>query len=110
MVFSRFQNRRRQNLLNEPFPMAWKDYLRTNVRYYSLLDGPKRPIVQSFVRVFTAEKNWYGGEGLAVADEMKVTVAGQAALLILGLDEPYYFDRMQSTLRISTPAVRERRL
>ena len=54
--------------------------------------------MQSFVRIFTAEKSWYGGEGLVVTEEMKVTVAGQAAALVLGLNEPYYFDRMQSII------------
>lgn len=98
MIFSWFKNQRRQNLLSEPFPQTWVEYLRSNVRYYLRLDWSKQAIVQSFVRIFTAEKSWYGGEGLVVTDEMKVTVAGQAAVLILGLAEPYYFDRMQSII------------
>ena len=36
--------------------------------------------------------------GFTITDEMKVTVAGQAALLVLGLDEPYYFDRVKSII------------
>jgi Mlc titration factor MtfA (ptsG expression regulator)/Flp pilus assembly protein TadD len=96
MIFSWFTNRRRQSLASEPFPAEWAEWLRANVRYYLRLDASKQALVQSFVRIFSAEKKWYGGEGLEVTDEMKVTVAGQAALLTLGLDEPYYFDRMQS--------------
>jgi MtfA peptidase len=98
MAFPWFKQKRRQKLLAEPFPETWREYLRVNVRYYSLLDESKRSVVESFVRAFVAEKNWYGGEGLAVTDEMKVTVAGQAALLILGLKEVYFFDRMQSII------------
>ena len=45
-----------------------------------------------------AEKQWVGGAGIDVTDEMKVTVAGQAAVLVLGLEEPYYFDDVQSII------------
>jgi MtfA peptidase len=96
MMFSWFTNRRRQKLVEEPFPADWAEWLRANVRHYPLLDASRKELIQLFVRIFAAEKRWYGCEGLEVTDEMKVTVAGQAALLTLGLDEPYYFDRMQS--------------
>ena len=40
------------------------------------------------VKVFVAEKSLVGGAGIDVTEEMKVTVAGQAAVLVLGLEEP----------------------
>lgn len=98
MFFFESKNRRRQNLLQEPFPAEWKKFLFDNVRYYSLLDSSNQLKVQGFVRIFIAEKHWYGGEGQTITDEMKVTVAGQTALLILGLEEPYYFDRLHSII------------
>ena len=55
------------------------------------------------VQVLVAEKAWIGGSGFAVTDEMKVTVAGQAALLVLGMDEPYYFDGVQSIIFYEGP-------
>jgi MtfA peptidase len=98
-MFSWLKNQRRQQLLSEPFPAIWLNYLSDNVRHYPLLTPSKRAVVQAVVRVFAAEKYWDGGDtGLAVTDEMKVTVAGQAAVLVLGLDEPYYFDRVQSII------------
>ena len=53
--------------------------------------------------MLVAEKNWTGGSGFVVTDEMKVTVAGQAALLVLGMDEPYYFDGVQSIILYEGP-------
>ncbi len=97
MVFSWFKDRR-QELLAEPFPPVWDEWLVANVRHYSYLDPARQETVQAVVRVLVAEKHWSGGRDFAVGDEMKVTVAGQAAVMVLGLDEPYYFDRVQSII------------
>jgi hypothetical protein len=98
MFFSWLRDRRRQRLLEEPFPKPWRDWLAANVRYYPHLDQPGRDIVEETVQVLVAEKHWTGGGGFVVSDEMKVTIAGQAALLVLGLDEPYYFDALPSII------------
>jgi len=93
------KKQRRQKILSEPFPAAWLGYLNENVRHYPLLERSKQLMVQAVALVFAAEKNWESGQrDFEITDEMKVTVAGQAALLVLGLDEPYYFDRVQSII------------
>ena len=53
--------------------------------------------LQRLVKIFVAEKHWEGLEGLRVTDEMKVTVAGQASLMLLGIDN-FYFDNVRSLL------------
>jgi MtfA peptidase len=98
MAFSRSKTRRRNQLLAEPFPAAWNDYLVNNVRHYAHLDPLMQSRVKAVVSVMVAEKHWSGGGGFTVTDEMKVTVAAQASLLALGLDEPYFFDRVQSII------------
>jgi Mlc titration factor MtfA (ptsG expression regulator) len=45
-----------------------------------------------------AEKDWVGGSGFELTDEMKVTIAGYAGVMTLGLDEPYYFDRLKTII------------
>jgi tetratricopeptide (TPR) repeat protein len=91
MIFSWLKNQRRKRLLAEPIPWAWLEYLTRNVRHYERLDGQRRAIPCQVVQVLVAEKHWVGGAGFDVTEEMKVTVAGQAAVLVLGLEEPYYF-------------------
>jgi hypothetical protein len=103
MFFSWLKNQRRKALLAEPFPRDWQVWLRGNVRHYQHLDRQKQARVQETVRVFVAEKTWVGGSGFAVTDEMKVTVAGQAAVLALGMEEPYYFDSVQSIILYEGP-------
>ncbi len=50
------------------------------------------------MQVLAAEKDWAGGSGFVVTDEMKVTIAGYAAVMTLGLPEPYYFDRLKTII------------
>jgi Mlc titration factor MtfA (ptsG expression regulator)/regulator of sirC expression with transglutaminase-like and TPR domain len=110
MVFSWFKDRRRKQLLAEPFPAAWQQYLVNNVRHYAYLDPAWQATVRTVARVVVAEKHWSGGAGFTVTDEMKVTVAAQASLLVLGLDEPYFFDRAASIILYSGAYVRPPRL
>jgi hypothetical protein len=90
MIFSWLRNRRRRKLLAEPFPVRWEAVLRRNVWHYSRLSEAERAKLRDIMRVLVAEKGWEGGSGLFVTEEMKVTIAGVAALLLLGRDHDYY--------------------
>jgi MtfA peptidase len=98
MVFSWLKNRRRKQLLAEPLPPEWLSNLTANVRHYRHLAPQQRTRLEQIVRVCVAEKNWEGGSGFKVTDEMKVTVAGQAAVMALGQEEPFYFDGVLSII------------
>jgi MtfA peptidase len=76
--------RRRRHILDNPFPSAWQAHLEANIAAYHLLDDDERLRLRQLVQVFVAEKHWEGCGGLALTDEHKVTIAGQACLLILG--------------------------
>lgn len=90
MLFSWLRNRRRRKLLAEPFPIRWEEFLRRNVGHYSRLSVAEQARLRDIARILIAEKAWQGGRGLFVTEEMKVTIAGQAALLLLGADHDYY--------------------
>ncbi len=98
MAFSWFKTRRRRALLEEPFPAAWREYLAANMRHYAYLQPHEQALVETVVRVVVAEIHWFGGPRFDVTEEMKVTVAAQASLLVLGFEEPYFFDRLQSII------------
>ncbi len=86
MIFRWLTERRRARLLETEFPAAWRDILATNVRAYRLLDEDEQQHLRNLVQVFVAEKTWEGCNGLEVDDEMRVTIAGCACLLMLGRD------------------------
>ena len=89
-MFSWFRDRRRRKLLAEPFPIRWDAILRHNVWHYPRLSAAEQAKLRDITRILVAEKEWEGCKGLWVNEEMKVTIAAQAALLILNLDHDYY--------------------
>jgi Mlc titration factor MtfA (ptsG expression regulator)/lipoprotein NlpI len=92
-----FDHRRRHDLLAKPFPEAWLSYLDENVLLYRLLSDSDQAKLRDALRIFVAEKFWEGCAGLRVTDEMRVTVAGHACLLVLGFED-YYFDELKTVL------------
>ena len=90
MLFSWLRNRRRRKLLAEPFPLRWEPFLRTNVGHYALLSEAEQSRLRDIARILIAEKQWEGCNGLYVTEEMKVTIAAEAALLLLGIEHDYY--------------------
>ena len=97
-MFSWFKKRRRRQLLSQPFPPEWVEHLRQNVKHFGCLPPAQQAKLQERIQVFVAEKEWVGCGGLEITDEMKVTIAGTACLLLLGFDEPYCFDGVRSIL------------
>ncbi len=110
MTFSWLRTRRRKKLLAEPFPAPWLGYLAGNVRHYRYLEPSRQAVVRNVVRVFVAEKHWAGGGGLSVSEEMKVTVAAQASLLVLGFPQLYYYDHVPSIILYPRAYVLPRRV
>jgi Mlc titration factor MtfA (ptsG expression regulator) len=90
MFLSWLRTRRRRKLLAEPFPEWWMAFLDRNVGHYHHLSPDEQARLRDITRVLIAEKNWLGRGGLFVSEEMKVTIAAQAALLLLGADHKYF--------------------
>lgn len=97
MLLSWLRQRRREKILAEPFPADWLPYLSRNIVHYRYLSEAEQARLRDDLRIFIAEKHWEGCGGLAITDEIKVTIAAQAMLLVLGL-EHNYFDRVLSIL------------
>src|ERR1700686_2019120 len=91
----------RRQLLLEPFPEEWEVWLSKHMAHYRMLSSAERARLQDDARVMIAEKNWEGCDGLKVTDMMKLTVAAQAALLLLGLDHDH-FSRVSSIVLFPT--------
>ena len=65
---------------------------------WNSLSGHQRDRLQQWVVTFTSRKNWEGCGGLRLSDDMKLAVAGQVGLMVLGWDQPFYFDHVPSIL------------
>jgi Mlc titration factor MtfA (ptsG expression regulator) len=73
-----------------PIPSAWGDILDRNVPLARSLTPDERERLLRLMQVFVHDKPFEGCAGLEVTEEMKVTIAGHACLLLLNLDGPCY--------------------
>jgi Mlc titration factor MtfA (ptsG expression regulator) len=74
---------RRAALRALPFPPQWRRILARRVPYYRRLPMDLRRQLEAQVRVFLGEKSFVGCAGQAIDDEVRVTIAAQACLLVL---------------------------
>jgi Mlc titration factor MtfA (ptsG expression regulator) len=101
--------RRQRRLRSLPFPRAWARILRQRVPAVQRLPWPLRRRLQGLMQVFIADKPFIGCAGLQVDDEMRVTVAAQACLLLLGQPGEACFPRLRQVLMYPEAFIAPRR-
>lgn len=89
-MLSWLTKRRRERLASQPWPPAWDAHLEDELGAWACLDDDQRQRLRGLVQVLLAEKSWRGCGGLELTDRMRVVIAAQAALLLLGIDHDYY--------------------
>ena len=82
--------RRRQTIRTQPFPDAWRAVLQQRVPYVRVLPADLQHQLEQHIQVFVAEKAFIGCDQLEVTDEMRVTIAAHACLLIISRPAGYY--------------------
>jgi Mlc titration factor MtfA (ptsG expression regulator) len=97
MILKRRRRRRRGELRSQPFPPAWERVLRERFPLYTRLPADDREELKGHIHVFLDEKQFQGCDGFVVTDEVRVTIAAYACLLLLHRDTDY-FPAMQSIL------------
>ena len=85
-----FRYYRRKQLKSSPFPPKWEGILNRNVALYRRLPDPLKKELQGHIQVFLDEKIFEGCGGLKITDEIRVTIAGQACILLLNRKPTYY--------------------
>ncbi|SET11332.1 hypothetical protein SAMN04487962_104204 [Marinobacter segnicrescens] len=92
-----YRNWRRNRELKRPFPRAWRKLLKSQVPLYRRLPAQLKRELEQRVQLFLSEKDFYGCDGFAVDDRVRLTVAGHACLLILARSYSDY-DEVRSIL------------
>lgn len=90
MVFGIIRYFRRRALRRRPFPDPWRAIIRRNFPLYARLPPADREELERLVQIFVAEKSYEGCGGQVIDDEVKVTIAAQACLLLLHRDTDVY--------------------
>src|SRR5213594_2100765 len=73
-----------------PIPDTWHGIVEHNVPLARGLSADDRERLLRLVQVFLADKHFEGCGGLTVTEEMEVTIAAEACLLLLHLEGPCY--------------------
>ena len=90
--------RRRARLRARPFPAAWRRILRRRVPLAAQLPADLQLRLKRHIQVFLAEKPFIGCQGQAITDDVRVTIAAQACLLLLGHPRPDCYPRLRQIL------------
>ena len=76
--------------MSSPFPSKWEGILNRNVALYHYLPDSLKKELQGHIQIFLGEKTFEGCRGLNITDEIRVTIAGQACILLLNRKPTYY--------------------
>lgn len=76
----------------KPFPEEWKPYIEKNVPMVAALPPEDRAELEKLCMAFLDDKHFEGAGGFEVTDEVKITVAAQACMLLLHRDTDVYPD------------------
>ena len=96
-MFGLLKNRRRARLQATPLSDAWREILQRRAPLCRRLNAVQLRELEGHVQVFLHEKFFEGCRGMAVTDEVRLVIAANACLLILGR-ETDYFPHMGSVL------------
>jgi Mlc titration factor MtfA (ptsG expression regulator) len=83
---------RKKRLLAKPFPAAWLGTLKTKITFYEKLQPAEQQQLLDLIRLFIADKQYFGCDGLQITDEIRVTIAAEACLLLLNRETQVYPD------------------
>lgn len=91
------RKKRRRELMQKPLSAEWLEIVHRNVPYVANLTPEDQTELQGLMQVFLDEKNFEGCGGLEVTDEIRVTIAAQACVLLLHRETAFY-PNLQSIL------------
>ncbi len=86
------RRKRRARLRATACSPEWRQYLQENVGLYRHLPEELQKELEGYVHVFLDEKEFEGCGGLVVTDEIRVTIAGLASILLLNKNTSYFPD------------------
>ena len=85
-----FRRSKREKIFRRRFPQEWIDILARNVPLYRALPAPLRAQLHGHINVFLEEKTFVGCGGLEMSDEIRLTIAAQACVLLLNRITDYF--------------------
>ena len=100
---------RLNRIYHQQFPAQWLEILHRRLPIFQNLTEELQQQLQNQVKVFLNDKSFVGCGGQEINDEIRVTIAAQACLLLLNKKSSHY-DQLQSILVYPSTFVTTRRV
>ncbi len=84
------RNTRRRRLMSQPIKDEWLDIIEKNISIYKIIPNDLKPELHGHLQNIIAEKRFEGCGGLELTDEIVVTIATEAAILLLNRPSTYF--------------------
>jgi Mlc titration factor MtfA (ptsG expression regulator) len=90
-------NIRLRRIERQPFPSEWQSIVERRLLFYRKLPDEQQQRLQNLIKRFLADHNFVGCASLQITDEIRLTIAAQACLLILNM-KGYAYRSLRSIL------------
>jgi Mlc titration factor MtfA (ptsG expression regulator) len=87
----------RDKIRSQPFKKEWRKIIQQRVPYFRKMPSDLQLQLKQHIHVFLSEKTFIGCNGVKITDEIRITVAAQACLLLLNRKTNYY-SKLQTIL------------
>ncbi|RDX35787.1 hypothetical protein DZA50_05995 [Kangiella sp. HD9-110m-PIT-SAG07] len=84
------RRKKRKAIAEQPFPKEWRQILRKNLSFFYKIPADLQLQLKDKMKIFLSEKNFSGHQEQQVSDEVRVTIAAQACLLLLNRNTDFY--------------------
>ena len=91
------RRKHRHKLRKNACPDSWRAIVKKNVPLYLRLPEKLQRQLEGHIMVFIEEKEFEGCQGIEITDEIRVTIAAQACMLLLNR-EPTYYPKLDTIL------------
>ena len=87
MRFETRRHRERRELFEAGFRPEWRELLDARIPVWGRLDDEERARLEALALELIADVHWEAANGFEITDEIKVMIASEACVLILGLPD-----------------------
>lgn len=85
-----FREYQRDKVKSLPFKKQWRKIIQQRMPYFRQMPADLQLQLKQHIQVFISEKSFVGCNGIEITDEIRVTIAAQACLLLLNRKTDYY--------------------
>jgi hypothetical protein len=80
----------RDKIRSQPFKKTWRKIIQQRMPYFGQMPTDLQLQLKQHIQVFLAEKTFVGCNGVKITDEIRITIAAQACLLLLNRKTNFY--------------------